>query len=191
MRHELFQAETALLTARAVVRRFREGDGAALYELVDNNRSYLSDYFSHVLHATPDKETAEQYVREKMAAWLLQREYCFGIWENRSAQLIGQVQLTSIDWGIPRAELSFFLDQSFQGKGMMTEALQAVIRFAFTQLFIEKLSLPTSMENYDMHRIARKCGFRREGDLRSEMRKGGGDYVDVMLFGLTKTESGL
>ncbi len=191
MRHELFQAETALLTARAVVRRFREGDGAALYELVDNNRSYLSDYFSHVLHATPDKETAEQYVRQKMAAWLLQQEYCFGIWENRSAQLIGQVQLTSIDWGIPRAELSFFLDQSFQGKGMMTEALQAVIRFAFTQLFIEKLSLPTSMENYDMHRIARKCGFRREGDLRSEMRKGGGDYVDVMLFGLTKTESGL
>ncbi len=191
MRHELFPAETALLTARAVVRRFREGDGVALYELVDNNRSYLSDYFSQVHHATPDKETAEQYVREKMAAWLLQQEYCFGIWENRSAQLIGQIQLTNIDWSIPRAELSFFLDQSFQGKGMMTEALQAVIRFAFTQLFIEKLSLPTSMENYDMHRIARKCGFRREGDLRSEMRKGGGDYIDVMLFGLTRTESGL
>jgi len=191
MRHELFQAETALLTARAVVRRFREGDGVALYELADNNRSYLSDYYTHVLHATPDKETAEQYVREKMAAWLLQQEYSFGIWENRTAQLIGLIQLTSIDWSIPRADLAFFLDQSFQGKGMMTEALQAVIRFAFTQLFIEKLSLHTSMENYDMHRIARKCGFRREGDLRSEMRKAGGDYVDVMLFGLTRTESGL
>ncbi len=191
MQHELFKAETALLTARAVVRRFREGDGEPLYELIDNNHLYLSDYFSQVLHAAPDKETAEQFVREKMAAWLLQKEYCFGIWENRSAQLIGLIQLTGIDWNLPKADLSFFLDQNFKGKGMMTEALQAVIRFAFTQLFIEKLSLRTSMENYDLHRIARKCGFRREGDLRSEMRKGGGDYMDVMLFGLTRTESGL
>lgn len=191
MRHELFPAETALLTARAVVRRFREGDGAALYDLTDNNRLYLSDYFSRMLLSTPDRETAERYVREKMAAWLLQQEYCFGIWDNKSAQLIGMIQLTGIDWSVPRAELSFFLDQAFKGKGLMTEALQAVIRFAFSQLFIEKLSLRTAMENYDLHRLARKCGFRREGDLRAEMRKSSGDLMDVMLFGLTRTEFGL
>ncbi len=190
MRHELFSAETAILTARTVVRRFREGDGPALATLTDNNRVYLSDYFPAILQATLSRENAEQYVREKMAAWLLQQEYIFGVWENQNARLIGVVQLTHIEWNLPRAELSFFLDQTFTGKGLMTEVLQAVIRFAFAQLTIEKLSLRAAMENYDLHRLARKCGFRREGDLRAEMRKATGDYMDVMLFGLTRTESG-
>lgn len=191
MRAELFHAETALLTARAVVRRFREGEGTTLHELVDNNRLYLSDHFPEASEVMPDKEEAERYVRRKIAAWLLQQEYCFGIWDNRSAQLIGFIRLANIDWSLPRAELTFFLDQNCKGKGMMTEALLTVVRFAFSQLFIEKLSIRTSMENYDMQRLVRKCGFRREGDLRAELRKTSGEFIDVMLFGLTRAEFGV
>ena len=73
-------------------------------------------------------------------------------------------------------------------KGIMTEVLLVTIRFAFTQLKLEKISLRTAMDNYASQRLARKCGFRREGDLRADFKKTSGEIIDVMVLGLTKAE---
>jgi RimJ/RimL family protein N-acetyltransferase len=74
------------------------------------------------------------------------------------------------------------------GQGLMTEALRVVQPFAFKQLVLEKLLLRTAMENVASQRLARKCGFRREGDLRGDFRKLSGELIDTMLFGLTRSE---
>lgn len=44
------------------------------------------------------------------------------------------------------------------------------------------------MDNVASQRLARKCGFRREGDLRSDYRRPSGELADTMLFGLTRPE---
>lgn len=184
----LFDVDTAIVTPRAVVRRFRESEGEILYNLVEDNRYRIGDLIPKTVETVPDKEAAEMYVRQKIAAWLLQTEYCFGVWENKNAQLIGFVRVFNIDWGVPSAEITFFIDKNFEGKGIMTEVVQYVMRFSFSQLKIEKIRLRTATDNYATQRLARKCGFRREGDLRSEIRRPSGEFVDVMLFGYTKAE---
>jgi RimJ/RimL family protein N-acetyltransferase len=188
MQTRLFDIDTALVTPRTVVRRFREGEGAAWYNLVADNWSRISDLLPQTVETVSDKETAEMYVRQKLAAWLQQQEYCFGMWDNQKALLIGFVRLYNINWEVPSADITFFIDRNFEGKGLMTEVVQTVMRFAFSQLHIEKIRLRTAMDNYATQRVARKCGFRREGDLRSEFRRPSGDLVDVMLFGYTKAE---
>lgn len=188
MQAHLFQADTALVSPRTVVRRFRENEGETFYNLVADNTARIHDYFPQTLEAVTDKDTAEGFVRQKIADWLLQNEYCFGVWEHKNAKLIGFVRIFNINWGVPAGELAFFIDKNFEGKGIMTEVLQTVIRFIFEDLKIEKLRLRTSTDNYATQRLARKCGFRREGDLRSEFRRPSGELIDVMLFGYTKTE---
>lgn len=188
MQLHLLSVDTALLTKRVVVRRFRENDGEQLYDLLQDNRVYLEDAFPSTLNENSSKEKSEWYVRVRFAKWLLQEEYCFGVWDNDSAKLIGFIRLFRIDWHIPKAEVGFFIDRDFSSKGIMTEVLLVTIRFAFTQLKLEKISLRTAMDNYASQRLARKCGFRREGDLRADFKKTSGEIIDVMVLGLTKAE---
>lgn len=188
MQEHLLTVDTALLTKRVVVRRFRENDGEQLYDLIQTNRGYLEDSFPSTVNDNSSKEKSEWFVRVRIAKWLLQEEYCFGVWDNDSAKLIGFIRLFRIDWNIPKAEIGFFVDRDFSSKGIMTEVLLAIVPFAFQQLKLEKITLRTAMDNYASQRLARKCGFRREGDLRADFKKTSGEIIDVMVLGLTRAE---
>ncbi|MCB9039740.1 MAG: GNAT family N-acetyltransferase [Lewinellaceae bacterium] len=188
MQARLFNIDTALVAARTVARRFRENEGEALYDLIQDNYSRLEDHFPKTMEVIRDKESAEFFAREMLAGWLLQKEYAFGVWENKSASLIGMIRLLRIDWRVPKAELSYFIDKSFSGKGLMGESLKVVLRFAFHQLQLEKIAIRTAMDNVPSQRLARKLGFRREGDLRADFKKPSGEAIDIMLFGLTRSE---
>ncbi len=188
MQARLLDIDTALLNSHTLVRRLREGDGAILYDLVQDNYNQLYDFLPQAITSVGDKEQAEFFVRRRLADWQLQQRYCFGIWHNKKTELIGMIDLVELDWKLPRAELLFFLDHGFGGHGLMTEALLSVLDFAFRQLELEKLQARTSMENVGAQRLLRKCHFRREGDLRGDFRRPSGEIVDVMLFGLTRSE---
>ncbi|MCI5081566.1 MAG: GNAT family N-acetyltransferase [Saprospiraceae bacterium] len=184
MQPQLLDIDTALLTKRTVVRRFRENEGEQLYQLIQNNHSRLSEYFPETVEIAKTKEACEIFIRQKIAHWLLQQEYMFGVWDNESAKLIGIVWLFDIKWQLPHSELRYFIDREFGEKGIMTEATFAVIQFAFQQLKMRKLYIRTAMDNYSSQRLARKCGFRREGDLRAAHLKPTGVMEDQMLMGL-------
>ena len=191
MRHQLFDVDTALLTDRCVVRRFREGDGKAVYRLLDDNRDYLLDHFPYLM-AEPgrNRKNAEIFVRECIAEWLLQKRYAMGIWHNETTELVGFIQVFNIDWGVPLGEVAYFIDKSLVRQGIMTEVLARVVRFAFLQLELDKLIVKTMVDNYASQRLARRVGFSREGDLRHEYRLPGGTLVDLMRFGFTRETYG-
>lgn len=191
MRPSLFQIDTALLTTRTVVRRFRENDGEAFYRLVDDNRDYLMDHFPIlVAEVGVDANAAETFLRERIAYWLLQHDFAFGVWSNETTELIGYVHLFELNWSVPSAEISFFLDRGYEEQGLMTEVLARVVRFGFRQLDLEKIYLRTLADNYGSQRVVRKVGFGREGDLRNEFRRPGGMLVDLVRFGLTRETYG-
>jgi RimJ/RimL family protein N-acetyltransferase len=188
MQSQVLDTDTALLTARTVVRRFRENDGPEFFSMLRDNHARLIDHFPDLIREVSDEDQGEFFIRRKLAAWLLQEEYAFGIWEHDSAKLIGYIRLFDLSWTLARGELTYFIDHFFAGKGLMTESLTAVIAFSFEQLHLNKLCQRTAMDNYPSQRLARKVGFRREGDLREECRRAGGELLDVMLFGLTRSE---
>ncbi len=191
MQPHLFTVDTALLTNRVLVRRFREGDGGAFFELLQNNAAQIQDHFAPLAIEVTHPHEAEAFIRRRLAAWLLQEDYLFGIWRSDEADLIGFIGFTDLDWQAERAEISYFLDHRHTGKGYMTEAMARVVTFGFKQLQLVKIALKTLAENAASQRLARKVGFRREGDLRAEYRKPSGAREDITLFGLTRQEYGL
>lgn len=181
------QADTVLLTRRTVVRRFRENDGAPFYELVQNNYSRLHDFFPDWARKIHDPLQAEWHVRHLLAEWLTMQSYHFAIWEKEQASIIGFIQLIDLDWSVAKANINFFIDRDHENQGIMTEALQHLVAFAFQQLQLDKLGVRPPMDNYASQRLVRKVGFQREGDLRDEFRRPSGELVDVMLFGLSRS----
>ena len=147
----------------------------------------MKDYFAEVVAQTNSEKACELWVRYRIADWLTHQGYYFGIWDKSSAQLIGFISIINIDWKLPKGEIQFFIDSKQARKGVMTEVLNELVDFAFQQLKMQKLVIKTGIEYYPPQRLARKCGFNREGDLRSEFKKASGEIMDVMLFGLSFT----
>lgn len=185
----ILEVDTALITPRTVIRRFRENDGSAFLPLFQDNQGALLDLVPPLFATLPNADTIEHFVRLQLALWLHQEAFCFGIWSRESALPIGYVRLNILDWSVPKAELAFFIDREHQQKGIMTEVLEYLRVFAFDQLQVEKIVLRLASDNYPGQRLARKCGFLREGDLRAEHRKASGELVDLMVYGALRTRS--
>ena len=57
-------------------------------------------------------------------------------------------------------EIGYVLSKAYWGKGLMTEAVNAVIRYAFDTLGLDALTCSHFMENNQSRRVIEKCGFQ-------------------------------
>ena len=188
MKESLFDVETALITRRTVVRRFREREGAAFFDLYHSNASVLSSLLPEVVPALGSALEAEYFVRSQLAAWLRQEGLPFAIWDKENARMIGYVSLSPLSPNWHKAQMSGFMDKDMNRQGLMTEVLQSLLQVAFRQVLIEKITLVVSAENTAGQRLAKKCGFQREGELREELRRNSGEPIDAVLFGILRSQ---
>ena len=75
--------------------------------------------------------------------------------------LIGAVGLGTLDG--PAPEIGYWLGAAYWGKGYATEAVRAVIDYAFTELDHEALQAGARVTNPASRRILEKCGFQWTG----------------------------
>ncbi len=66
--------------------------------------------------------------------------------------------------GIPRGQyfttnVGYAMDEQYQNKGYMTEALQAAMHWAFQHEELQYLLAETYPNNHSSHRVLEKCGF--------------------------------
>jgi len=86
-----------------------------------------------------------------------------------------------------RANIGYDLRFDFWNKGLMTEALRAVIAFGFNELGINRMEAEVMMGNAASERVLGKLGFKREGALR-EWMYWNDRYYDMIMFSLLKYE---
>jgi RimJ/RimL family protein N-acetyltransferase len=78
----------------------------------------------------------------------------------RGKTVIGACGVTTLD---RQAELGYWLGVPYWGQGYATEALHAVIDFAFTDLAHEALNAGARVTNPASRRVLEKCGFQWTG----------------------------
>ncbi len=111
----------------------------------------------------------------------------FGIANKSTGKLIGTIGLTTHNKYNNRIELSYDLAQEFWRKGIMTKAINVIIKFTFETLRINRLEAITSTFNEPSILLLEKCGFKYEGCLRQH-RYHLGKYVDVYSFSLLRQD---
>jgi len=98
-------------------------------------------------------------------------------------ELIGTATLHSISWSNRRAELGYMLLPEFQGRGLMHEALVAVVSYGFDTLGLNRLEADIDPRNGASRRSLERLGFRREGYM-PERWIVEGEVTDTEFFGL-------
>jgi RimJ/RimL family protein N-acetyltransferase len=80
---------------------------------------------------------------------------------------LGLVVAPQIDRETRTAELGYIVAPAARGRGVATEALRQLTEWAFAEPGMLRLELMISVDNAASKRVAERCGYVREGVLRS------------------------
>lgn len=86
-----------------------------------------------------------------------------------------------------RGSIGFDLAQAYWRRGIMREALEAILRFGFTQMDLNRIEANASAENAASIALLERLGFRNEGT-QEEQYFDEGAFHDLMLFRLLRRE---
>ena len=120
----------------------------------------------------------------QMAEFSFQKKeaFIFGIREKENLKLIGAIGL-HLDIENHKAEVGYWLGKSFWNKGYVSEALQAVLKFGFEELKLNKIYASYFHHNPASGKVLEKNGFVFEAELKQEILKNG-KYLDLFRYAL-------
>ena len=101
--------------------------------------------------------------------------------------VLGGASLNDVDLRRGTAAVGYWLAPGARRRGVASRAVRLVAAWAFHDLRLARLELTCGPDNEASQRVARRCGFSREGVLRSHMPFKG-DRRDSVLFSLLPGE---
>lgn len=84
--------------------------------------------------------------------------------------------------------MGYVLSEEYWGKGLMTEAVKRVMKYAFEELELALLSIEHYPFNIRSRRVIEKSEFKYEGTLRYAKQLYDGSIYDVLCYSITKDE---
>ena len=102
--------------------------------------------------------------------------------------LVGGITLSNVRRGVTQAAtLGYWLGEPYLGRGLMTDALCALLPFAYDVLRLHRIEAAVMPANGASLRVLERCGFMREGLARRYLRING-RWEDHLIFALTSEE---
>ncbi|GAA2169620.1 GNAT family N-acetyltransferase [Actinomadura napierensis] len=172
-------------TERLSLRPFREDDLEGLYAYQS-----LPEVARFLYWEPRDREESRSFLREKMAASSLEKEgdwLVLAIEWRASGDLVGEVNLQWRSREHRQGEIGYILNPAFHGRGIATEAAEAVLRLGFEGLGLHRIVGRLDGRNAASARVLERLGMRREAHLlQNEMVKG--EWTDEVIYAMLSGE---
>jgi ribosomal-protein-alanine N-acetyltransferase len=102
--------------------------------------------------------------------------------DKESNNVIGRCGLHNWNIEHKRAEIGYIMEvDSFKRKGLMTEAINAIIDYGFNKMNLNRIEALVGIENAPSLRLMEKYNFKREGVLRQHCHNSN-QFEDSVLF---------
>jgi RimJ/RimL family protein N-acetyltransferase len=139
--------------------------------------------------SAPYTETdAREYFAEQEEARLRGNELNFALAGPHDPDVVlGAVSLYEVRLDQGCAAVGYWLAPGGRGRGAATQAVRLLARWAFAELGLARLELTCGPDNEASQHIAERCGFSREGLLRSHVPFKGGRR-DSVIYSVLRGE---
>jgi RimJ/RimL family protein N-acetyltransferase len=137
------------------------------------------------------REHAETFLENNRKAWSASddtTELSFVVTERGADRVLGAIGLKRFP-ARGAAEVGYWLAADARGNGHISRAVRLVARWALVDLGFARLELFTEPDNAPSQRVAERCGFTREGVLRSYLELKD-RRSDVVMFSLLPEDLG-
>lgn len=104
------------------------------------------------------------------------------VFRDEDDALVGGVTLSNIRRGVAQTvSMGYWAGEMFAGRGYITAAVRAAVRFAFEDLELHRVEAACQPDNMASRRVLAKAGFTHEGVARAYLKINGA-WRDHLLF---------
>lgn len=165
-------------TNRLILRTLIPSDVSALKEWMPDKSIYT--YWGKGPGKT-DKNPELLFQKEEKPT----KSFHLGIVLKEEDKVIGDFWLYLIE-NDRMAKVAIRVAKDYQGRGIASEALKAMIKFSFTKTELQRIWTDVDIRNLASIKLLEKCGFRREGHIRQG--KMVNTWCDYYIYGLLRDD---
>lgn len=148
----------------------------------------LDSEYERLMDSTPAGPRSAKRIRDGLGEDVNDRRFRFHIRALSDDRLLGTIDIVVDYW--PRGEGWVGIDigeRDEWGKGYGTDAMRVMLRYAFAELNLHRVSLNVFEYNPRAIRSYEKCGFGLEGRRRQALDRDGRRW-DVIYMGILRGE---
>ncbi|EKE20447.1 MAG: acetyltransferase related protein [uncultured bacterium] len=153
------------IDANIALKQYIISDSEAIFKLIDNDRSHLSQHGDTTAQKYPTLESVRNSIVNPENTSRLR----FGIWDRDV--FVGTINITPNEDTLenPIAEVGYFLGEDYQGKGYIGKSLERLIQYAFSELNIQMVYATVARGNNRSANVFIRAGFR-ENNIPDDQR---------------------
>ena len=155
-----------------------------LNSLIERNFNHIKKW-SAWLKDDRSIENTHAFIKRNLKQFADGEGFALGIWF--AGEMAGQIEYNYLDWNNRKTEIGFWLGESFQGKGLVTQSCRVLINYVFNELKLNRVEMRCGTENTKSRKIPEKLGFREEGIIRQAGWLGD-RFVDFVIYGMLASE---
>ncbi|WP_214843030.1 GNAT family N-acetyltransferase [Exiguobacterium sp. s150] len=168
------------------LRMFTIDDAEALFQLTMASKPYLREWLGW-LDYIETVDDSRQNIEGRIKGLMETGGYPKSFAIVYQGELAGTIGFNDINRGIKCGTVGYWLGQDFQGKGIMSQALETLIEYGFRDLGLNKIEIRVATGNVKSRALPEGLGFKQEGVLR-DAEWLYDRYVDPVVYGLLRAE---
>lgn len=156
-------------------------DAEAMFAYTSVPESF--QYLRRSAHTSVEEDRA--FLRDVLEGYRQHREFVWGICFQ--GELVGTCRLFDLRLDEKSCEVSYLIHPTYQRRGIASEAVGRLIRYAFEELDVQKVSARCAVENIGSERVMQKCGMTK-GDTLLHYTEMDGRMWDFHLYSIQRNE---
>ena len=165
------------------------GDFSAWVRLRSESREFLTPWEPIWPEDDLTRAAFRRRLRRQSDEMARDEAFSFLIFDAGADTLLGGLTLGGVRRGVAQSgTLGYWMGAPHAGKGRMTRAVAAAVRFGFSALRLHRIEAACLPENSASQTLLEHNGFQREGLARSYLRINGA-WRDHLLYALVEPEA--
>lgn len=160
-------------------------DANDIFQLINSQRKYLGVWLPFVATTNKVSDT-EQYIQSIFDVPEEKREYVFVI--HYKCEFVGLIGFKDTDKLNNKTEIGYWLSENYQKKGIITQSVKSLIRFAFEELDINRIQIKCAVGNFPSKAIPQRLHFKLEGIEHDGELLTGNRYTDLEVYSKLKKD---
>lgn len=160
----IHKGTTTLETERLILRKFAMEDAEEVFANWTSDPE-VTKFLKWSTHPSVD------YTKEIISKWITGYEsnkcYQWAIILKEINKPIGSIAVVRLNENTKSAELGYCMGTKWWGKGIMPEAGQAVIKYLFEEIGLNRVAAVHAKPNPKSGRVMQKLGMKYDGTIRS------------------------
>ena len=162
------------------------GDAWKICNLVVANEDRFRRYFPKTLEQNLTPTLAQLFVEKKVKQFEKKEEFLFTLKHSETRALAALIYIKELDWDKGQGEFAYCISYTFEGKGLVTKAIEALSAYAFQELGLQTLQIIVNKDNPASIKVATKNNFEWQKTLVNAYSPPGENPLDMELYELYK-----